>query len=145
MVLIPWRWYGELSGFSREMNQLFDRFFGHDLADRPWETATYPPMTVAETDEAVVVRLELHGFLPRDLEITFEDEALCIKASATRSSRAGGEARPSTRIRSSFQKTVRMSKRIRADAIEAQFRDGILRVVLPKKAEPTAPRVITIK
>lgn len=146
MVLMPWRWYGELSGFSKEMNQLFDRFFGHDLTDRPWETASYPPMTVEETDLAVVVRMELHGFLPRDLEITFQSDTLQIKGSSTRRTRTDEPTgQPPKEVRASFVKTIHLGKNILTEAIEAKFRDGVLIIVLPKKTEPPEPHVISIE
>ena len=31
MVLVPWRFYEDSSSFHREMNQLFDRFFGKEF------------------------------------------------------------------------------------------------------------------
>jgi len=43
--------------FYREMNQLFDRFFGTELIEGPWGKISYPPMRVAETKNEIIVFL----------------------------------------------------------------------------------------
>ena len=64
--LVPWR-SGELTGFRREMDRLFDRFFEGwpfrvSAAEGPW----VPSVDVSETAKDVVVRAELPGMDPKD-------------------------------------------------------------------------------
>ena len=146
MVLVPWRCYEELSSFAKEMNQLFDRFFGHDLTDRPWEKASFPPVSVSETENEVLVNVEIHGFLPPDLEISFQPNLLIIKGEKVHCKKTKGEeGRLVEHVSNSFLRTVRINRSIRSDAINAKYRDGVLLIVLPKAKEVSTPFRVVIE
>jgi HSP20 family protein len=146
MVLVPWRWYEDLSSFSKEMNQLFDRFFGRDLTDRPWEKASFPPVTVSETENHVLVHVEIHGFLPRDLEISFQPNLLIIKGKRTRRKKDTSDESPLVKhVSTSFVRKVRIHRKVRADAINAKYRDGVLLILLPKAIEMSTPFRVDIE
>ena len=143
MVLIPWRCYEDLSCFAQEMNQLFDRFFGRELIDRPWENLSYPPLQITEMENEVLVHLKTQDFSPEDLEITFKENVLVINGKKKKKEDIKNkEIHYSQRRIDSFQRTIRVQTRIQADAIDAKYRDGILIITLPKvKEKPSSVKV----
>lgn len=143
MVLIPWRCYRDLSCFTQEMNQLFDRFFGRELADRPWEKTPHPRIQIAETENEILVHVESHDFSAEELHVTFEDTLLMVKGEKTKSAEVEGKARNYVEKKTtSFTRTVRVHQEIQSDAIRAQYKDGVLLILLPKvKKRPTAFKI----
>lgn len=139
MVLIPWRYYRDLSCFAQEMNQLFDRFFGRELGERPWDETPYPRIQVAETETEILVHIEPQGFSAEELHVTFEDNLLVIKGEKT--SNGSSESKECTytaKKTSSFARTISVHQEIQPDAIRAHFKDGVLVILLPKaKKKPS--------
>ncbi|MGD2163414.1 MAG: Hsp20/alpha crystallin family protein [Anaerolineales bacterium] len=105
----------------------------HDLGWRSSKRshAWRPPTDVLETDEALIVIVEIAGMRGLDFSVTFDDEVLSIQGS-----------RPDSNVRKvyhqmeidygEFETDVKMPHKIDAAAIEATYSDGFLRVVLPK-------------
>lgn len=141
MVLVPWRWYEELSTFSKEMDQLFDRFFGADAGGQPWQQ--YPRVTLNETAERIVVNVEVRGFVPADLEIFFQKNFLVIRGERSRrAERKSKEIYAGQCDCGSFLHTIEINRTVRDEAVDAQYRNGILTVILPiEKQESRALRV----
>lgn len=93
-----------------------------------------PSMDVYETDEAYEVILEIAGVPRETIHIGFLHDMLTVKGKRT------DEARPESARYSQmeinygpFQKEVRFPNPIERTAISAQYRDGLLKVVLPKQ------------
>jgi len=85
MVLVPWRCYEGLSCFSEEMDQLFDRFFGRELTDRPWERLTSSRLSIRESDDEVCGGTGHAGFLSRGSgELPLRRACFFIKAQEQR-------------------------------------------------------------
>jgi HSP20 family protein len=143
MVLIPWRCYRDLSCFGQEMNQLFDRFFGRELMDRPWEKTPYPRIQVAETEKEILVHVESQDFSAEELHVTFEDTLLTIKGEKTKHVEIEGAERNYVEKKTtSFTRTITVQQEIQSDAIRAQYKDGVLLIFLPKaKKKPSAFKI----
>jgi len=143
MVLVPWRCYKELSCFVNEMNQLFDRFFGNESIDRPWEKALYLPLSLSETEDDILVNLEIRGFSPEEIEITFREDVLVIRGEKGKDEKVKTEQFQYMQKESgSFVRTIRIQKKINTDAIEARYKNGKLIIRLPKaKKKPAFIRI----
>ncbi len=104
------------------------------LTEIRWQARPYPwrpPTDVFETDEAVVVRLEVAGMRPEDFRITLQDRVLVIRG--VRYEQAGVRAYQQMEIRfGEFEVVVHLSWPVQAEEIEAEYRDGFLLVRLPK-------------
>jgi len=133
MVLVPWRFYEDLSSFNREMNQLFDRFFGTEFIEGSWGKISYPPMRVAETKNEIIIFLQIFPLSPDEIEVTYKDALLVIK----------GEKKKTDGLhylqkeRTSFNRIIHIPKKIHADKIEAKFKGGDLIIILPKMKNTT--------
>jgi HSP20 family protein len=125
------------------MNQLFDRFFGRELLDRPWEKTPYPRVQIAETEQQVLVHVEAREFSADELHVTFEDNLLMVKGEKTKNAEVEhGEGNYVETKTMSFTRTIHVQQEIQSDAIRAQYKDGVLLVLLPKaKKKPTSFKI----
>ena len=128
MFFVPWRFYEDLSSFNREMNQLFDRFFGTEFIEGPWRKISYPPMRVAETKNKIIVFLQISPLSPDEIEVTFKDDLLVIKGEKIMIDDVHYPQKENV----SFKRIIHIPKKIQTDKIEAKFKGGELIIILPK-------------
>jgi HSP20 family protein len=89
-----------------------------------------PPTDVFVMDDAVIVRVEIAGMRNGEFSITFEDHTLTIRGS--RPDQPERRAYHQMEIRfGEFRTDVRLHWPVETDKIDAEYRDGFLRVMLP--------------
>jgi HSP20 family protein len=121
------------------MQRLYDTWEsgGPDFA------GVFPPMNVTQDADTFTLRAELPGMNMDDLELTAvrnrvslsgKREIAVEEASYHRREREGG----------TFSRSVTLPSEIDGDRVEANYKDGVLTVVLPKREE-AKPRQITVK
>jgi HSP20 family protein len=145
MALVPWKGRtlpgATLETLREEMNDLLNRFwagtaepFGLD----DWS----PPLDVSESDDAVVVDVEVPGIDPETLEISVAGDVLTIrgeKAAATKE-----PARHFHRMErryGAFTRSLTLPSAVEAAQVEARAHLGVLTIRLPKKPTAQARRV----
>ena len=144
--LMEWRPFREVSRLRREMDRLWDDFFGPGrLGLRPLEAEWAPAMDVAETADKVVVKAEVPGMEPKDIDITLSGEILTIKGEK-KSEREEKKENYHLVERSygSFSRSLKLPAAVDADKIEASYKQGVLTITCPKKEE-VKPKAIEIK
>jgi HSP20 family protein len=130
----PWR---ELERIRREMDNLFDT--GTRTVSRG-----YPPINVYDTGNDVKLQAELPGMTKDDINVSFTDGNLTLSGNRKplvedgnytiiRSERSTGE----------FEKTVNIPYPVVQDNISADFKNGVLTIILPK-AEEAKPKKIEV-
>jgi HSP20 family protein len=127
--------------FSREMDRLFDAFFGAGDAGRRW----VPPMDVVEAEDHFVLKADLPGLSEEDVAIEIQDGNLTI--SGQRKAEHESSQKGWYRIErsfGSFQRSLSLPEGIDADAVTANFDRGVLEVRIPKPEE-RKPRRVAIK
>ena len=97
-----------------------------------------PRFNLNETDKQVLVSTEVPGFESSDINIEVTKDRLFIKGK-----RAAAEG-PSEQV--SFERSISLPSEIDPDLAEANLKNGVLKLVLPKSApEKIAVRKLTIK
>ncbi len=136
------------STLRREMNRLIEEFDqGMDLAPfgQPEALTDWAPrVNVSETENEIQVSAELPGLSDKNVELSLENNMLVIRgeksdeheeknANFTRIERSFG----------SFQRAIPLGAEIQEDKVEAEFKNGVLHVRLPKNvaAQPPAKRI----
>ncbi|MEZ6073661.1 MAG: Hsp20/alpha crystallin family protein [Pirellulales bacterium] len=117
-------------------NQLWHNGNGHG---RTWMT----PISVWEEDGRFCLEADMPGITIDDLELTVRDGRLSIVAERTPSD----ESRCYTFNERSFgrvARTVTLPDKIDPDSIEAELKDGVLRVWLGKRPD-AQPKLIEVK
>jgi HSP20 family protein len=105
------------------------------------------PLDVIENDDEFVVKANVAGMDPDNLEITYTDNNLSLKGQIKdEREEEGEEGRYHLRERrfGTFSRTISMPGTVDVDNIKAETEDGILKIHLPKKEE-VKPRRIEIK
>jgi HSP20 family protein len=92
-----------------------------------------PPTDVYESDEAIVVRVEIAGMREADFSISLDERSLQIRG--VRPDNPERRAYHQMEILfGEFSTEVQLPYAVEADKVEAIYRDGFLRIVLPKVA-----------
>lgn len=140
--LIPWRSKEAQSGsenalveFKREVDDLFNQFFGK----QGWFPSTYfargfiPAFDVSETDEDIIVKAELPGVDPKEIEVNLMGSTLTVKGEKKEESEEKTENMHCIeRSFGSFSRSVSLPCEVKEDKIKATFKDGVLNLKLPK-------------
>lgn len=117
---------------------------GEETEARPLARAAYggPALDVEETDEAIVVRAELPGLCPEDFTVEATGDRLIIRGEKgeEREERGRGFHRMERRY-GAFVRSVTLPCEVDRDRAEASYRNGVLRVTLPKTAAAKARRI----
>ncbi|MEN6575601.1 MAG: Hsp20/alpha crystallin family protein [Phycisphaerales bacterium] len=145
MAIVPWvrRNRNELGSLRSPMDDLFEGFFRG--LDRPLSFFTeraWPAIDVAEKDDAVLVRAEVPGCTPEDIEISVYGNTLTLsgeKKESHEDKHDGYYHLESTY--GSFRREIPMPAEVDADKIEAVVKDGVLSVTLPKAEKSKAVKV----
>lgn len=146
MDLTEWKPFREVSRLRREMDRLWDDFFGPGRrALRPLEAEWAPAVDVSETADKVVVKAEIPGMEPKDIDISLTGEMLTIKGEK-KSEREETKENYHLVERSygSFSRSLKLPVAVAVDKIEAKYEKGVLTVTCPKKEE-AKPKPIEIK
>lgn len=100
---------------------------------------------VFEDDRRVVIRLEVPGMNKDDLDIEVQDDALIVRGEKQfRREDSEGRYRVLQCAYGSFRRVFPLHAAVEPDRAQASYRDGVLRVELPK-ASPATRRGINIK
>jgi HSP20 family protein len=128
--------------FEREMDELFNRFFGErEIVPE----VLVPKANLAETEKAFEVTLELPGIKPDDVKVELRNGELWISGEKKEEKEEKGKTYHRIERRyGEFRRTVALPATVKESAVEAQFKDGVLKVVLPK-VEQVLPKKIEVK
>jgi HSP20 family protein len=141
MSLIRWEPFREIDSLQREMNRLFDTM----TPSTAKEMGTFIPLAeLHETPEAFQIKLEVPGMEAKDLDIEITAEA--VKIGGERKSETKTEEKGYTRTEfryGQFHRVIPLTARVQNDKVEAEYKDGILSLNLPK-AESEKTKVVKV-
>ena len=141
--LTTWKPFTELAPFRefermrRDMDRFWDSFLEGGLRRRTEEGGEWlPSLDIAETKNELVVKCEIPGMDPKDIDISLSDGMLTIKGEK-KQEREEKEADYHLVERSygAFTRSVQLPKGVESDKISASYKDGVLKVRLPKSEE----------
>ena len=123
----------------REFNALPARFGG--LFGKDWEaplpvTAWNPLVDIFENDNEVVVKAELPGMNAKDIEVRLENNVLMLKGERRFEKETNEENYHRVeREYGTFSRAFALPAAVNGDKVNAEYKDGILKIVMPKKEE----------
>ncbi len=141
-MLTRWDPFQEMLNLRRTVDRLFDNVgTDHEWAQPGmWGLA----VDVVENKDDFVVKASVPGINPDDIDISYADDTLTIKGEI-KSDNEVKENQYHLRERryGSFARSVTLPTKIKGDAIEASYQNGVLTLRLPK-AEEVKPKRIAI-
>jgi HSP20 family protein len=142
MALIRWQPFQEMETLRHQMDKMFDEIAGlnREMTTKTWS----PAVELEDTNENLILRAEVPGLEGKDLDIQVAREAVSI-AGETRyenKSEERGYLRSEFRY-GKFQRTIPLPTAIKNDQVQAEFKNGILILTMPK-AEEAKNKVVKI-
>ena len=133
---LPVNPFGDVSSFQRGMSRLFAEAFGARERDEATLSAWSPAVDVYEDDNSYVIKAELPEVSRDDVKVSLDKNVLTINGER----RFENEDKRDNyhRIERSYGQFCRsfsLPPNVNAEAIGAEFKEGVLRLTLPKKEE----------
>lgn len=146
-MLMRWEPFSEMNSLQREINRLFsDSMKREGTGSGEFVTRSWAPsVDVIENENDIVVKAELPGMEQKDIDVHLEDNQLTIKGERKFEQEDKGENYlRQERVYGSFYRSFTIGSGIQADKVSANYKNGILEIVLPKE-EKVQPKKIEIK
>jgi HSP20 family protein len=138
----PWSIFDELESLQAGANRASSDRDGDPLWRR---SATYPLMNIWSSAEGIVVDAELPGVDPQDVDISVRGDELTIRGRVNaRESRRGETFYRRERLGGEFARTLQLPFRADTDAVKASYKNGVLRLTVPR-SEEDKPRRIAVE
>lgn len=134
-----------VDSLHRDISRVFDDFFSISPTSM-FEFDWSPTVDVVEDDTGFHVKAEVPGIDEKDLQVTLENNILTIAGEKkVERSEKDRDSRYvlSERKFGAFRRSISLPEGIRADKINAAFKNGVLRVEIPRE-ETARPRKINI-
>ncbi len=134
MRLVPYSPFREIEAMQRQMNRLFDNLIG--FTEDGYSKPFIPAAEIEETDQALHLKLEVPGLEPQDLNVEVTANAVSISGERKSASRTEEQGMVRSEFRyGKFQRVIPLPSRIQNNNVQAEYKDGILRLTLPKTEE----------
>ncbi len=145
MTIVKWEPFRDLlptqDRLNRLLNETFGQFFGDEgISSRGWS----PAVDIYETDDNLILKAELPGVDPKDVEVRVEDSTLYLKGQRKFEREVKEENYHRVeRSYGSFARTFTLPNGIDPDRVKAEYKDGLLTLTMPKR-EQAKPKTIKI-
>lgn len=141
MALVRWRSPGdEMTRMERQMRQLFSEPFRMNLITE--EMRWSPAVEVRELDDELLVTAELPGMMKDDVEVELEKNVLTIRGEKKDEKEADEKDRYLyERYYGAFQRSFSLPVPVDAARVRAEFKDGVLKIHLPKAPEAKGKKI----
>jgi HSP20 family protein len=132
--------FPEMMQLHNVLNDLFAGPFTGETAQVAWQ----PPVDIFESEDEIVIKMELPEVKKEDIQVSLDDQTLTISGERhlENEEKKDGYHRIE-RTYGQFARSFTIPTNVNNEALRAECRDGVLKVHLPKKEE-ARPRTITI-
>ena len=145
MAIIRWSPARDIASLQQGINRLFEDVFTQS-GDYDNETmgAWRPPVDIIDTEAAIVIFVEIPGVDKEAVAIEVKENVLAISGERTVDDALGnGSYMRSERVFGKFARSFALPAMIPTDKITASFKDGVLKITIPKP-EQEQPRKVSI-
>src|SRR6185295_12775384 len=145
MAVVRWDPFRDLNMLQDRMNRLFNDAGRGWRADEPAATTTWSPaVDIFETENEIVVKAELPGVDRKDLTLNLENNILTLKGERKFEKETKEENyHRIERSYGGFSRAFSIPTTVDEENIREDYKDGILKIALPKK-EQAKPKQIRI-
>lgn len=143
MAIVRWDPFKDFLSLQEDLSKMFERRFGRGPH---WGVSLWAPaIDVYEKGSNVVVKAELPGIKPEEIDVLAEEDRLTIKGERKLEEETKEEDYYRLERRyGSFERTLPLPTAVKTDKIKAKFKDGVLEVTLPK-TEEAKPKEVKVK
>ena len=146
MTLVHWHRAPDVRTMENDLSRLVNEFLRGGLRNkRAWKQGSWTPaVDMCEGDQAFTLTAELPGFSKDDVQVELKDNRLTLKGERKRETDVQEKQyRRLERVYGTFERSIRLPAVVDADKAKAIFKDGVLKLMLPK-AEEAKPKPISV-
>ncbi len=146
MAIQQWDPIRDLLQLQERMNRLFEDVLARSGEARGAEAITRgtwkPPVDIFEREGTYVVRADLPGVTPQDVEVVIEGDALVLRGQRNPDPAVPRESYLRTeRPTGKFSLEISLPASVDRQGVQARHREGVLEVVLPLRRDESPSRV----
>jgi HSP20 family protein len=144
MAIVRWEPFRDLVTVQDRMNRIFDEAFRGRAADDEWALggAWAPAVDIYEHEGSLVLKAELPGIDPKDVDVRVENNTLTLRGERKFESDVKREKYHRVeRAYGTFSRSFTLPNVVDTEKIKAEYRDGVLRVTLPTREEAKPKQV----
>lgn len=131
MTLEKWDPWQELARLQQEVNDLYSNFFNRFSSAK--EISFTPQIEMYETEEEIILNVALPGTLQEDIDISLEEDILCIRGERPDPHRTIVGSRHIEELSYGyFERQVQLPAKCHSEKIEADYSEGILNIRIIK-------------
>jgi HSP20 family protein len=145
MALVRWSPFRDLLGIQQEVNRLFEDLMSRRAEGGAEGAVWVPAVDVSETDDAINVKVEAPGVGKDDFKISVTNNVLTVRGEKRMEKETSEENYHRVeRVYGSFYRALELPTMVQADKVKANYKDGVLSIVLPK-SEEVKPKEIAVE
>jgi HSP20 family protein len=139
--MVPWFRRDPVLAVREEVEDLLSRIWG-DEGDG-WLVGRYSPsLDLAETDSTVEVRLDLPGAKPEEIDIQLSGNVLTVSGERKEEKEEKGRTfHRVERREGGFSRSISLPCAVEEEKVQAQYRDGVLSITMPKTEKAKAKKI----
>ena len=146
MAMVRWEPVRDLLTLQERMNRMFDNSYRAGAQDEDWALggSWAPAVDIYEKDGNIVLKAELPGVDPKDVDVRVENNVLTLRGERKFESEVKREKYHRVeRAYGTFSRSFTLPNVVDTGNIKAEYKDGVLHMTLPKREE-AKPRQIQI-
>ena len=146
MAMVRWEPVRDLLTLQEKMNRMFDSSYRGGAQDEDWALggSWAPAVDIYEKDGNIVLKAELPGVDPKDVDVRVENNLLTLRGERKFDSEVTRDSYHRVeRSCGAFSRSFTLPSVVDTGNIKAEYKDGVLHMTLPKREE-AKPRQIQI-
>ncbi len=144
MTIIRYSPWSEMNSLQRQLNQMFNEVSTPATLTEFGNFSRIPAAELIEHENALVLKLEVPGMQPADLNIEATAKSISVSGERKSEAQSNTEGQTKSEFRyGSFQRVIPLPVKIQNTEVKAEYKDGILHLTLPK-AEAEKNKVVKV-
>jgi HSP20 family protein len=133
MAIVRWEPFREMESLRRDMDRLFDQL----MPGGNGETLRFMPSAeIEDTADEIHLKLEIPGLEAKDLDIEVTEESVAVRGERKSEVKTEEKGMMRSEFRyGRFERVIPLTARVKSDAAQAEYKNGILMLTLPKAEE----------
>jgi len=146
MAIIRWNPVRDMLGLEEEMNMLLGDFFGAGRGGDEAGVMRWAPLVdIFEQNNHYELTADLPGLKKEDIKVEIHDNVLTLRGEKKiEDEKKDRNYRLNERYYGEFIRTFTLPENVEKSGIEAEFKDGVLKLTIPK-AEKAKPKQIEVQ
>jgi HSP20 family protein len=145
MTVVKWEPFRDLMAMQDRMTRLIDETLSRIWKEEVTRGVWSPPVDILERGNEVVLKIDLPEVSQNEIDIRVEENTLIIQGERRFTKDTPDENYIQIeRPYGTFRRTFSIPRTIDHEGIKASYKDGVLRVILPRRPE-TQPKQIAVE